>query len=51
MCLQIVKSVEVGLGVATFKFNILTSEKGIQIWLTDYELKNGKKRIKKWAKK
>lgn len=49
MAFQVEEKIEVGLGIACFKFNILSDCKGVTIWLTDYRLVNGKKILKKWS--
>ncbi|MBY7854373.1 hypothetical protein KW429_11755 [Vibrio fluvialis] len=48
MVMKITETIEVGLGKATFKFNVLSDVGGIRLWLVDYRLKNGNKTLKCW---
>ena len=49
MAFKVEEKIEVGLGTASFKFNILSDFEGVRIWLTDYRLTSGKKILKQWS--
>jgi hypothetical protein len=49
MAFKVEEKIEVGLGTASFKFNILSDFEGVRIWLTDYRLVSGKKTLKRWS--
>lgn len=49
MTFKIEENIEVGLGSATFRFNVISDAEGVRLWLCDYRLKNGKKVLKRWS--
>lgn len=49
MAFKVEESIEIGLGTASFKFNVLSEFDGVKLWLTDYRVMNGRKTLKRWS--